>query len=271
MNSAKPFFSIITVNLNNKEGLRNTIEHLIDQTFSNYEFIIIDGGSTDGSRDVIQEYQDKIIYWVSEKDRGIYHAMNKGIARANGEYCLFLNSGDYLIGEKVLETIAAGEKKADVLFGNLVVVSGEKVIDRILGKHNITFLDIYNNRVKHQASFIKRSLFDQFGLYNEELKIISDWEFFIKSIGLGGASCYYLDMDIACYDNNGISNINNVNNTSTEERDAIIEKYIPVRMRQDYEFFRSVYRYKRLFKNRSALFIIRAMNRIFNPSGKAEQ
>ncbi|MDR2910496.1 MAG: glycosyltransferase [Bacteroidales bacterium] len=89
--------SIITINLNNVAGLQKTIESVVKQTFTDYEYIVIDGGSTDGSADIIKQHANKITYWVSEPDKGIYNAMNKGIRVAKGEYCLFLNSGDWLI------------------------------------------------------------------------------------------------------------------------------------------------------------------------------
>ena len=87
-------FSIITINYNNSEGLRQTIDSVVSQTYHEYEYIVIDGGSTDGSVDIIGFFSDKVDYWVSEKDRGIYHAMNKGVAQAHGDYCIFMNSGD---------------------------------------------------------------------------------------------------------------------------------------------------------------------------------
>ena len=97
--------SIITINLNNKEGLQKTIESIVNQTFRDYEFIIIDGGSNDGSIDVIELYKENITYWISEPDKGIYNAMNKGISIAKGEYYYFLNTGDRLISNDVLEKI----------------------------------------------------------------------------------------------------------------------------------------------------------------------
>ena len=97
---------IITINLNNKEGLKRTIESVINQTyFDKVNFIIIDGGSTDGSVDIINEYRDKLYYWISEKDDGIYNAMNKGIKVSLNDYCLFLNSGDYLKENNALERV----------------------------------------------------------------------------------------------------------------------------------------------------------------------
>src|SRR4051812_43907208 len=97
--------SIITINLNDSKGLEKTIASVVNQTFSNYEFIVIDGGSSDGSCDVMEKYKDKIDYWKSEQDGGIYNAMNKGLHQASGSYCLFLNSGDFLQSPHSLKSI----------------------------------------------------------------------------------------------------------------------------------------------------------------------
>ena len=97
--------SVITINYNNRDGLRKTIESVVNQTCRDFEYIIIDGGSTDGSVDVIKQYADRIDYWVSEPDKGIYHAMNKGIAVAHGEYLNFMNSGDCFYESTVVENV----------------------------------------------------------------------------------------------------------------------------------------------------------------------
>ena len=115
-------FSIITINLNNKAGLTKTIESVILQTYTDFEYIVIDGDSMDGSKAVIQQYQDKIDYWVSEPDTGIYQAMNKGIKVAQGEFLLFLNSGDCLVSDKILEAVAESIMvpfRADIYSGDL--------------------------------------------------------------------------------------------------------------------------------------------------------
>jgi len=113
--------SIISINLNNVAGLQKTIESVWPQTFTDYEYIIIDGGSTDGSIDIIKKYSDKITYWISEKDNGIYHAMNKGIEVAKGDYCLFLNSGDWLVDKKILENVFSNNHSEDILYGDMMV------------------------------------------------------------------------------------------------------------------------------------------------------
>ena len=115
--------SIITINRNNAQGLRKTIESVISQTFTDFEYLIIDGASTDGSTDVIKQYEDKITYWISEPDKGIYNAMNKGILKAVGAYCLFLNSGDALSKDSILSDVFNKEYNSDILCG---YVSGKR-------------------------------------------------------------------------------------------------------------------------------------------------
>ena len=110
-----PKLSIITVNLNNREGLRKTAESVVSQTYKDYEWIVIDGGSTDGSKELIEQYAEHISYWVSEPDKGIYNAMNKGIRQAHGEYFLFLNSGDSLCDDDIVESFCVGNFKEDIV------------------------------------------------------------------------------------------------------------------------------------------------------------
>ena len=110
-------FSIITVNFNNKEGLHNTIKSVINQTFRDFEYIVIDGGSTDGSIDILKKYDKYINYWISEKDSGIYNAMNKGISKANGEYLNFMNSGDCFYALDVLEKVSKYGYTSDFIVG----------------------------------------------------------------------------------------------------------------------------------------------------------
>src|SRR6478735_1115877 len=110
--------SIITINYNNLQGLQKTIESVVSQSFKDFEYIIIDGGSTDGSKVLIEKYSESITYWVSEKDNGIYPAMNKGIQVANGEYLLFLNSGDWFYENTTLSMAIPMLRPFDIVYGN---------------------------------------------------------------------------------------------------------------------------------------------------------
>jgi glycosyltransferase involved in cell wall biosynthesis len=175
--------SIITVNLNNAEGLRKTIESVISQTYNDYEYLIIDGGSTDGSVEIIKEFADKITYWVSEPDKGIYNAMNKGILKANGEYLQFLNSGDWLLNEKILYKLFNLSYSAEIIFGNTILTKADGTTYLYLKKpiENISLAYFFTKTIQHQSSFIKKDLFNEL-LYDDELKIVADWKFFIQKI-----------------------------------------------------------------------------------------
>jgi glycosyltransferase involved in cell wall biosynthesis len=236
-----PILSIITINLNDSNGLKATLESIKKQTFFDYEQIIIDGGSVDDSVNQIKQFcsnSDKEIKWVSEKDNGIYHAMNKGIKIAAGKYCIFMNAGDILANNYVLETVFKTKLNAEIIFGNLLITINGKLKDKIKGKEKLTFFDLYkSNVIKHQSSFIQRELFDKFGFYNESLKVVSDWEFFLKTIGLGNVSYQYLDLDIALFDNNGLSN--NSGLTTISERKNVLDRYVNPLMLDDYKYLES--------------------------------
>lgn len=201
--------SIITVNYNNLEGLVKTVNSVLNQTFEEFEWLIIDGGSNDGSKDVIQNISDKrLLYWVSEPDTGIYNAMNKGIIRAKGEYLLFLNSGDYLVDDAVLSKVFSRHYSSDIFYGNLVrEKDGVKYIVESLDSESLKASDLFRTSLPHQASFIKRDLFDKYGLYEEKYRIVSDWQFFLKCIVFKNIAIEYIHIPISVYCGGGISEI----------------------------------------------------------------
>lgn len=194
--------SIITINLNNREGLQKTIDSVINQTCQDLEWIIIDGGSTDGSKELIEKYSEHINYWVSEPDKGIYNAMNKGIIKSQGKYLLFLNSGDILYRKDVIENIICRLNLADIYVGNQ---KSKDVIFHPSTDPIALITTLVNMTLPHQASFIKKDLFSRFGLYNEEYRISSDWKFFIKTIILNNCTVEKLPYIISEIQPNGIS------------------------------------------------------------------
>ena len=173
--------TIITVNYNNLEGLQKTIESLSSQTWQAFEHIIIDGGSTDGSVAYIESKSERFAYWVSEPDKGVYHAMNKGIAQASGDYLLFLNSGDHFFSTKVLEQNHEEIKNAAIIYFNLQVVEGHKVFIKEYPEL-LSFSYFVKDTLPHPATFIAKSVLKQTKGYKEDFKILSDWKFFIDSI-----------------------------------------------------------------------------------------
>lgn len=253
-------FSIITINLNNATGLERTINSVLNQTYNNYEFIVIDGASTDRSIDVINDFKDRITYWVSESDNGIYNAMNKGLLKASGEYCFFLNSGDLFADSEVLSKISRLMPTEDILFGNLIVVIKDKVIGKIRGKNVLTFMDLYKSVIKHQSTFIKTELFAEYGLYNENLRIVADWEYFLKLIGLLNKSYKYLDIDIAYFDNDGISN--NSEQITKREREWVLKEYINPLILEDYRYFEKFNFIGPAFEYKWSRFILRIIAKL---------
>lgn len=212
--------SIITINYNHSKGLEKTIASVVKQKFVDKEYIVIDGGSNDGSKQIIEENADRLSYWVSEKDYGIYNAMNKGIAKAKGEYILFLNSGDYLLNEDILNIVFSENKSEDIMYGNL------QTDNRIITFPSmLNFSFFFRDSIGHPAAFIKRKLFDVHGMYNEDNKIVSDWEFFIKTILINKVSYEYINKEITYYENDGISSNERGIKMHENEREKILRKY----------------------------------------------
>lgn len=189
--------SIITVNRNNYAGLKKTIGSVIAQTYNDFEFIIIDGASTDSSAELIRKNSGFLSYWVSEPDNGTYHAMNKGIKASVGEYCLFLNSGDYFADNNVLEKIFSQDIKADIISGDVLKMRSNNKFRRVSSHESISLHKLCIHSLPHQASLIRRSLFDEIGNYNESYKIVSDWEFFLKALVIHGKSYQHISLDIS--------------------------------------------------------------------------
>lgn len=222
-------YSIITINYNNKEGLESTIQSVLGQTCPDYEYIVIDGGSTDGSVDVIKKYADRIDYWVSESDGGRYPAMNKGIKQAKGEYLNFMNSGDTFYSSTVLEDISHMNLSEDIITGGYY--DRERDVSHIIKPQEVTLLTMFKNTFNHQATFYKRELFEK-RLYDESYVIQSDAKFNYLSIIYDNCSVRIIDYVIAVYDLNGISsNLEIVD----KEWDRLLAELFPSRILKDYK------------------------------------
>ena len=225
--------SIITVNFNDAEGLERTIKSVISQSFKDYEFIIIDGGSTDGSVDVIKKYEKYINYWVSEPDGGIYQGMNKGLRRAKGDYLNFMNGGDSYHSSDVLEKIFSLNVDVDIITG----AHAENGL-RNVGKDGITMLDLYKWAIDHQASFIRREVALRHP-YDEKYRIVSDWKFFIETLIFENCSFYYMDTIVVDVDMKGISNTHS--ELDRKEREQVLKELFPERVLKDYQVLASIH------------------------------
>ena len=195
--------SIITVNLNNKSGLEKTIQSVSQQNYKDYEHIIIDAGSTDGSLKIIEDKKNLFSYWVSEPDRGIYHGMNKGINKASGKYILFLNSGDYLLSKDAL-SIDFKTITQDIVYGHLTH-NNNNVLNTSAYKDNIDLGFFFVSTLPHGSTFIKRELFLNYGLYKTDYIIVSDWIFFLERIVIDSCSTFNLNKAVSVFTVGGIS------------------------------------------------------------------
>lgn len=272
--------SIITINFNNAEGLRKTLASVAAQTFRDFEHIIVDGGSTDGSVEVIREYEQSLasrlsplasnLKWLSEPDSGIYNAMNKGIEIAlgrrvvnafnrselleeknkeiettNAEYLLFLNSGDYLVDELTLEKVFEEANDVDIIYGDRINVyedGSQKKVNYFPDKITGSFM--YHSMISHQASFIKSDLFVKYGLYREDLKYASDWEFFLKTFLLYNCTYQHIHQYVVYFDCLGISSVANNNKEMWEERKRVFAETLPA-FAEDYmliEYYQEILR-----------------------------
>ena len=309
--------SIITINYNNAEGLRKTLASVAEQTYCDIEHIIIDGGSTDGSVEVIKEYvrnvermNDEIIVrdearkermnvvWSSESDKGIYNAMNHGIEIALGrrivnedhtsnithntlqeslcDYVQILNSGDLLAADDVTERMMAALKAQNdemsrtnvpneplslndgvaILYGNMLKsYDGKTIINRdTCGGDMYTpesFLYFYKGTLNHDCAYIRRDLFEKYGLYNEQMKICSDWEWYVRAIVLGGEKPVYTNIDVTIFDMNGVSESYGKNaDIIKRERREYLESILPPAVLHDYDAFSfPILQYQRLKKH----------------------
>ena len=230
--------SIITINYNNAEGLRKTLASVASQTYADIEHIIVDGGSTDGSVEVIREYEQSLasrlsplasnLKWLSEPDSGIYNAMNKGIKMTKGEYLLFLNSGDYLVDADTLKNVFADADDVDIIYGDRINVWKDGLErNRDSFPDHITGYFLYRGMISHQASFIKSDLFVKYGLYREDLKYGADWEFFLRTFLLYNCTYQHIYQNVVYFDCLGISSVAENNKEMWDERKRVFAETLP--------------------------------------------
>ena len=307
--------SIITINYNNAEGLRKTLASVAAQTYSNIEHIIVDGNSTDGSVEVIREYADKqvrgerlevkgqenskadnqastpytihhtptkhTVLWISEPDKGIYNAMNKGIEIALGrrnvnadhtseslsrdfqhstfdiqqksDYIQILNSGDILaaddVTERMFQAMGNGQWAIDnennrqspiangpqipIFYGNMTKVNAAGQIVGKSGYTEYSLRQFYQSTLNHDCAYIRKDLFEEYGLYDEKLKIVSDWKWYLQAIGLGRVKPEYVNIDVTIFDDGGISETQL--DRRAAERRQVLEELLPPAVLWDYD------------------------------------
>ena len=220
--------SIITINFNNKAGLERTITSVFQQDFKDFEFIVIDGGSTDGGKELIESNKQHFSYWVSEADKGIYNAMNKGIAKAKGEYVFFLNSGDEFVNSKALPSIVQNLSGEDIIYFNINQVDENNQVKLKRVPSELSFSYLYHDLPPHQSTFIKKKLFNDYGNYDESLKIVADWKFLILALLKYNATYKHVDKVFTNFYLGGVSSNSESFKLMQAEREIVLNKEFPI-------------------------------------------
>jgi len=269
--------SIITINYNNTKGLDKTLQSVINQNSQDFEYVVVDGNSSDDSKKIIDSHKNYIDKSISEPDSGVYNAMNKGIRMASGDYLLFLNSGDQLADQNVIAKILPSLKNnEDIIYGNLIYSLNEVPQTLFTPPKNIDLTYFLNSFLPHPSSFIKKSLFQKIGFYNEKFKIISDWEFFLRAIVINKASYLHIDEVISDFDNSGISSDSQNEKLIHKEKQAVYEELFPNLQNEikllEFASSRRMLQIQNIQKNHSSLWkILKVFLNILNSfTGKKE-
>ncbi|MDC8006291.1 glycosyltransferase family 2 protein [Aureisphaera galaxeae] len=197
-----PKVSIITINYNDVEGLKATLTSVKEQSYSHYEFLVIDGASNDGSKEYIEAEAEHIDYWISEPDTGIYNAQNKGIVKATGDYLLFLNSGDTFYTSKALEEFVGHPNfKGDIIYGDYKYEKGEKIF-----ADTVTPYYFMKTSLPHQSTLFHKKVFELMGNYDESYRLSADRAFYLKCLLSGKISFQHIKYPLALFDLSGVSN-----------------------------------------------------------------
>lgn len=213
-----PLISVVTVVYNGVQNLENTILSVINQNYSNIEYIIVDGNSNDGTVDVIKKYEDQIDYWQSEPDTGIYDAMNKGISLAKGDYVAMMNSGDSYVPNIMKTVVESINLHPDSIMHGIIKCYKNSTFTHVEGKN---YLDLPYGMIAHPTVFTPVELHKKYGGYDKNLKIAADYDFFLKMF-YNKEKFYFMDFIVANFDYSGISNTSNL---VFEECDLIRKRY----------------------------------------------
>lgn len=231
-----PLLSIVTVNLNDRAGLTRTLASVARQTFTDREVIVVDGGSTDGSVEVIRGHEGIVTDWVSEPDGGVYDAQNKGTRRARGTYCLFLNAGDALASPDALERFfAAGPPVEDILHGDVVFEEPDgrqrtEATPAVLG-----WAHLMRTNLPHQSTVVRRALFERVGPYDTSFQIAADYAFFLKAVVVDGATTRHVPVPLAVQVLGGLSTRPDSFRKLRAERALAVQKVLSPALRAHWE------------------------------------
>jgi glycosyltransferase involved in cell wall biosynthesis len=217
-----PQVSIITINFNDRSGLERTLNSVFSQTYTNWEQIVIDGGSTDGSANYLEEVSNKLAHWISESDNGRFHAMNKGISVANGDYLLFLHSGDVFTSEHALEDfVTHPDFNGNVIYGDYSFRDGGKEYpDKVSPDYFV------RTSLPHQSTLFSRNVFKSCGNYDESYRISGDREWYLRAVISDRLSFTHIPMALTSFDLTGVSNDPSARKAKLAEDRRLISQHL---------------------------------------------
>lgn len=218
--------SVITICFNEVETIEKTLQSVFEQQFNDYEYIVIDGGSTDGTVDIIKKYSDNITRIISEPDLGIANAHNKGIQLSQGEYLCFLNGGDYLCNNYIFQRIFSDELKADIIYGDIIFILKNGLKYRKKSPKSIKKNYMLIDCIPHPGTLIRKKLFNRIGNFDESYKIAADYDFFLRAIFDYKCNLKYMPFPFVVFNLQGISSLPIEKNNSNNERKKAQEKYL---------------------------------------------
>lgn len=258
--------SIVTINYNNVCGLERTIRSVLSQTTKCFEYIIIDGGSIDGSKELIEKHCNQISYWVSEPDNGIYHAMNKGIDKINGDYALFMNSGDTFSNIHVLSNFSRLKPTEGLLYGRTFFSTGNEIILEKTYPETLDGMELLEYTINHQSTFYKTDIFKTYK-YDLSYSMLADWVLMMDLVFKQKISYRRLDLNICIYDLTGFSSKPENSYIMEQERSRYLEEnsifFIPHLTRNYFELQKKFEELNFHVQNTLSGKIVRKIKRVF--------
>ncbi|HEY0030054.1 MAG TPA: glycosyltransferase family 2 protein [Bacteroidia bacterium] len=249
-----PDLSVITINYNDAAGLEKTMQSVIAQTGADVEFIVIDGGSTDGSIDIIKKYADKISFWCSEKDKGIYDAQNKGVLQATANYLIFLNAGDSFFDQSVISKFKdfSNHNPKKLIYGNSVIVEADGSKRQLIPAETLDLNFWYANTLNHQALFFHRSLFEKYGSFDIQFRFAADFDLLFRIYVKEPAEFFHMNEFVCHYDNTGLTSKDEYHKIIIGERKLSMLKYVS---KGEFQKMRKAYLDTRSFKKKYTIII----------------
>jgi len=233
--------SIITVCKNAELTIEKTISSVLNQTFTDYEYIIVDGASTDKTMEVVERYSAQISKIISEPDNGIYQAMNKGISLSEGEYLMFLNSGDYLVNSKLLNKLFDLNLKEDIVYGDTIVKLRNRLLIRKNSPRNVTKRYMFYDTIPHPAAIIKKKLFIQYGNYDVNFLLAADFEFFLRALFKYKCTKSHLNFPLCVFNLDGISSDSKNKKKNHNERNEALKLHLTKSEFNTLSFFKPLF------------------------------